>query len=190
MTIDKLRLPIALSEDLLNHAEMISQVFAQAMYKTIGEHMTEELSESELTYAQMQALRYLRNHRRVMVGDMADGLGISYPSATNMVNRLEKKGWIERIPNPRDRRQVGIKITESGAQLVHQIDQERKHRFAAILTKMEPEERHAFINGLRAFIRTGMENDILPPDEICLHCGTQQDPLCPIRASKTEEFCR
>lgn len=184
------KLKMVIPDDVLMHAEMVSQIFMQVMFKAIGEKMIEELSLSDLTYAQMQALRYLHTHRRVTVGDLADGLGISYPSATNMVHRLERKNFIKRIANPRDRRQVGIKLTEDGLNLIHRIDQERKQRFAMILSRMDVEERHAFINGLRAFIRTGIENRILPADEICLHCGSQKDPLCPILETQNVEFCR
>jgi predicted DNA binding protein len=85
---EAIKLPIALTEELLSHAELVAGVFLQAMYTSIGEKLLEELAESDLTYSQMQALRYLNTHKRVTVGDLAEGLNISYPSATNMVHRL------------------------------------------------------------------------------------------------------
>jgi len=184
------KLPIALTEELLSHAELVAQVFLQAMYKSIGEQLLDELAESDLTYSQMQALRYLNNHRRVTVGDLAEGLNISYPSATNMVHRLEKKGLIRRVANPRDRRQVGLTLTDEGRNLILQVDHERRQRFARILAQMEQSERHAFIEGLSAFIRAGVSAGILQPVDVCLHCGSDADPNCPLVEMHSTEICR
>lgn len=181
---------MALSEELLNHADLVAQVFLQAMYTSVGERLLEELAESDLTYSQMQALRYLHTHRRVTVGDLAEGLKISYPSATNMVHRLAKKGLIRRVANPRDRRQVGLMLTDEGRQLIEQVDAERRQRFARVLASMEPAERHAFINGLSAFIRAGVSAEILNAFDVCLHCGVSADPTCPLVELHSSEICR
>lgn len=187
---ESVKIPMALSEELLHHAELVAQVFLQAMYTSIGERLLEELAESDLTYSQMQAMRYIRTHRRVTVGDLAEGLNISYPSATNMVHRLEKKGFIRRIANPRDRRQVGLMLTEEGSHLLERVDSERRMRFARVLAQMGQEERHAFINGLSAFIRAGVGANILNAFDVCLHCGTDADPQCPLVAMHSPEICR
>jgi DNA-binding MarR family transcriptional regulator len=187
---EAIKLPIALTEELLNHAELVAGVFLQAMYTSIGEKLLEELAESDLTYSQMQALRYLSTHRRVTVGDLAEGLNISYPSATNMVHRLEKKALIRRVANPRDRRQVGLALTDAGREMIQRVDQERRQRFASVLAQMEPSERGAFIEGLSAFIRAGVEAGILKPMEVCLQCGASADPNCPLVEMHAVEECR
>lgn len=187
---EPIKLPVALTEELLNHAEIVAQVFLQAMYTSIGEKLLEELAESDLTYSQMQALRYLHTHRRVTVGDLAEGLNISYPSATNMVHRLEKKGLIRRVANPRDRRQVGLTLTESGGEIIQRVDHERRQRFASVLAQMDQAERHAFINGLSAFIRAGVESGTLKVMDVCLQCGTNADPNCPLVEMHAVEACR
>ncbi len=187
---ESVKIPMALSEELLHHAELVAQVFLQAMYTSIGERLLEELAESDLTYSQMQALRYIRTHRRVTVGDLAEGLNISYPSATNMVHRLEKKGFIRRVANPRDRRQVGLMLTAEGSQLIERVDTERRMRFARVLAQMGQDERHAFIKGLSAFIRAGVGANILNAFDVCLHCGTDADPQCPLVELHSPEICR
>ncbi|MFN7016953.1 MAG: MarR family winged helix-turn-helix transcriptional regulator [Fimbriimonadales bacterium] len=185
-----IKLPIALTEELLNHAELVAQVFLQAMYTSIGEKLLEELAESDLTYSQMQALRYLHTHRRVTVGDLAEGLNISYPSATNMVHRLEKKALIRRVANPRDRRQVGLMLTDAGRAIIERVDHERRQRFAAVLAGMSQAERQAFINGLSAFIRAGVETGTLKAVDVCLQCGASADPNCPLVEMHAVEVCR
>jgi DNA-binding MarR family transcriptional regulator len=124
------------------------------------------------------------------VGDLAEGLNISYPSATNMVHRLEKKALIRRVANPRDRRQVGLALTDAGREIIQRVDQERRQRFASVLAQMEPAERSAFIEGLSAFIRAGVEAGILKPMEVCLQCGASADPNCPLVEMHAVEECR
>ncbi|MCS7272957.1 MAG: MarR family transcriptional regulator [Fimbriimonadales bacterium] len=187
---ETVKLPIALTDELLSHAELVARVFLQAMYTSIGEKLLEELAESDLTYSQMQALRYLNTHKRVTVGDLAEGLNISYPSATNMVHRLERKALIRRVANPRDRRQVGLTLTEAGRELIQRVDHERRQRFAAILARMSQAERQAFINGLSAFIRAGVETGMLKAYDVCLQCGTDADPNCPLVEMHAVEACR
>ncbi|MCX7992076.1 MAG: MarR family transcriptional regulator [Fimbriimonadales bacterium] len=187
---ETIQLPVALTEELLNHAELVAQVFLQAMYTSIGEKLLEELAESDLTYSQMQALRYLYTHRRVTVGDLAEGLNISYPSATNMIHRLEKKGLIRRVANPRDRRQVGLTLTDSGHEIIQRVDQERRQRFATVLAQMNSPERRAFIEGLSAFIRAGVESGTLKAVDVCLQCGLSADPNCPLVEMHAVEVCR
>lgn len=187
---EPIKLPVALTDELLNHAELVAQVFLQAMYTSIGEKLLEELAESDLTYSQLQALRYLHTHRRVTVGDLAEGLNISYPSATNMVHRLEKKALIRRVANPRDRRQVGLTLTDAGREIIQRVDHERRQRFATVLAHMGQAERHAFINGLSAFIRAGVKSGTLKAMEVCLQCGSSADPNCPLVEMHAVEACR
>ncbi len=52
------------------------------------------------------------------LSDLADTLCVSKPSTSNMVSKLEKKGLLERIPCPQDRRSVLVKLTREGKKLM------------------------------------------------------------------------
>jgi hypothetical protein len=51
-------------------------------------------------------------------------------------------------------------------------------------------ERHAFINGLSAFIRAGVESGTLKAMDVCLQCGLSADPNCPLVEMHAVETCR
>ncbi|NUL83061.1 MAG: MarR family transcriptional regulator [Armatimonadetes bacterium] len=186
----QLRLKMALSDELLARAERAAAIFIRAIYHTMGERALETLSHTDITYSQLQALRFLGSHASATVGDLAEGLHISYPSATNMINRLEKKGYVGREEMPEDRRQVGLRLTDSGAELLAKLDQDRRKQFATILARMDDADRESFLHGLNVFIEAGIQGGLLPADRLCLHCGSDSDPCCPIALTQPDEFCR
>tara|TARA_B100000900_G_scaffold411665_1_gene431820 strand:- start:21117 stop:21785 length:669 start_codon:yes stop_codon:yes gene_type:complete len=66
----------------------------------------------------------------VRTGDLASGLGVSPASATEMVQRLAARGYLEYIPYK------GARLTEQG--LVHGQKMKRRHRLATVLLKLLP----------------------------------------------------
>ncbi len=50
--------------------------------------------------------------------DISRDFCISTARATNIISGLERKGWVERHPDPDDRRRVSISVTDSGRAMV------------------------------------------------------------------------
>jgi len=110
------------------YAARVSNLFAQILTKSLSERLVAELTHEEITLPQLQAMRYIWLHRNATVGEVAEGLDISYPSATNMLNRLVRKGLVTRHGNPADRRFVEVQLTEKGERRRPQGDEERPAR--------------------------------------------------------------
>ena len=68
----------------------------------------------------------------VRTGDLADKLNVSPASATEMVQRLASRGYLEYIPYK------GAKLTDQG--LAHGQKMKRRHRLAEVLLEMLPYE--------------------------------------------------
>lgn len=171
-------------EPIWTHAVRMSDLFANVMTRVLSHRLASELSNNQVSYAQVQALRYVWRHENVLMGDLAQGLSITYPSATNMVKRLEKRGLVSRRLNPADRREVEVVLTEKGRTLVEDMERERCARLAATLEAMSPEDREALMRGLRAFLQAAVRElgDIAP--DICLRCGTLASKDCPVCAAR------
>lgn len=172
------------------YAVRVSNLFAQILTKSLSERLVAELTHEEITLPQLQAMRYIWLHRNATVGEVAEGLDISYPSATNMLNRLVRKGLVTRHGNPADRRFVEVQLTEKGERITRQVEEERTARLKQVLDEMAPEERQALIDGLRAFIVTAVESDKQMIEEICLRCGVQANGNCPITELYPTIGCR
>jgi len=66
----------------------------------------------------MECLGYLLSKRISTPTELAKYTGLSSGATTAMLDRLEKEGFIERRPNPDDRRGTLIALAESGADRV------------------------------------------------------------------------
>lgn len=90
----------------------------------LGRYYAAALAPFGLTLAQFNVLRILR-------GAGADGLPTlevasrlieRAPGITRMMNRLEKKGWVQRTRPVRDRREVRCRLTAAGAAVLNRVD--------------------------------------------------------------------
>ncbi|QCP50407.1 MarR family transcriptional regulator [Trinickia violacea] len=68
-------------------------------------------SSLDLTRAQCRALAYLAHHGEVNQARLADLLEVAPISAGRLLDRMEDGGWIERLPNPQDRRERQVRMT-------------------------------------------------------------------------------
>ena len=66
-----------------------------------------------MTLAQRRALGRLRDGRR-SAGELAAWLGISAPSLTRTLTKLEKQGLITRTLDEADRRRIQVELTNAG----------------------------------------------------------------------------
>lgn len=52
---------------------------------------------------------------------LAERLFLNHNSAVELVNRLQRQGMVQRIREPNDRRQVGVRITPRGARVLARL---------------------------------------------------------------------
>lgn len=73
-------------------------------------------SEGSASLATLLTLRHLEQRDgRGRVQDLATYLGVTVGAASKIVDRLERKGLVERRPHPDDRRSALISVTTDGA---------------------------------------------------------------------------
>jgi len=171
-------------------AMRVADLFVQIMHKTLSVRLVAELTEQQVSLPQVHAMRHIWLHHDVLMGDLAEGLGISYPSATNMVKRLERQGLVERTVNPSDRREVEVRLTAKGEAICQRMEDERVARLQRVLSEMPEADRQALLQGLQAFIITAVGDRDDVAQDICLRCGLRASPSCPVAGSHILSICR
>src|ERR1700677_2245167 len=73
-------------------------------------------AEHDLSLTQIRVLAILRD-RRVKMSELADYLGLDKSTITGLVDRAEKRGLLQRTPNPVDGRAVDVFLTAEGREL-------------------------------------------------------------------------
>lgn len=177
-------------DDAVTEAVRASDLFVQIMYKTLSQRLIAELTDETVSLPQIHAMRYVWLHENVLMGDLANGLSISYPSATNMVKRLERQGLVERVTNPADRREVEVRLTKRGRELTELMETERVNRMGQVLNSMPEDDRHALLRGLHRFICAAVGDDEDEAARICLRCGAQASTSCPLSHANVLQICR
>jgi DNA-binding MarR family transcriptional regulator len=73
-------------------------------------------AEYDLSLTQLRVLAILRD-RRVKMSELADYLGLDKSTISGLVDRAEKRGLLQRIPNPIDGRGVDVTLSTEGMEL-------------------------------------------------------------------------
>ncbi len=73
-----------------------------------------------LTGPQLIVLEEVSNHKRISVTGLAKAIFLSQATVTDIINRLVKKGYLIKKKSDRDKRQVWISLSETGAEVLKQ----------------------------------------------------------------------
>jgi DNA-binding MarR family transcriptional regulator len=80
------------------------------------------LAQWEMTWPQAVSLLILRAHAEPMNATrLVEELGLGRTAMTAVVDRLERRGWVERRPHPKDRRVALLELTPSGRQVTDEM---------------------------------------------------------------------
>jgi DNA-binding MarR family transcriptional regulator len=106
--------------------------------------------EGALSLVHLNLLMLLRFNGPLTMSRLAEMLDVSVASATGIVDRMEKKGVIERRRSDEDRRVVQVYVTEKGEQVFTQMQAERQSNMMKMISKISDADLRALLRGLRA----------------------------------------
>jgi DNA-binding MarR family transcriptional regulator len=111
----------------------------------------------DLPLPQMRALHTLRRHGALTMREVAAHLGVAMSTVTQLADRLEDRGLVERQPDTTDRRVVRLALTEHGRAALDELHGQRDAQIAAAMDRLAPEERQAVLTGLQMLERAARE---------------------------------
>jgi len=103
-----------------------------------------------LSIVHLNLLMLLRFNGPLTMSRLADLLDVSVASATGIVDRMEKKGVIERKRSDEDRRVVEVHVSDQGEQVFIAMQAERQAQMARMLSGVSDQDLNALLTGLRA----------------------------------------
>jgi DNA-binding MarR family transcriptional regulator len=115
--------------------------------------LRKETEQVGITARQATFLWLIKRRPGLSLAELAAEEDISPPALSGHVDRLQAVGLVERTRSERDRRRVGLRLTDEGEQLLRRIRARRTTWLAARTRSLEPEELEAIEAALPALRR-------------------------------------
>lgn len=114
--------------------------------KGVLDLMSEQLFE-QLSFMQYSLLRILYEKEPLWMSELAGLLGIHKSAVTVKVEKLEKKGLIERERDRQDRRNIYLYVSPKGKKQYEETEEKIAQFLTDIMQQLSPEEMEAFLDG-------------------------------------------
>lgn len=125
-----------------------------AIYKTVNfieEHALKE-GNIPLTVSEMHLINYVGKQKvEITLSSIAQGLSVTRPSATIAVNKLQKKGYLDKISSEEDGRVTYVVLTKQGLRVyrLHKLCQ--KNAITKMGQTLSDEQREVLLQGIDVF---------------------------------------
>jgi DNA-binding MarR family transcriptional regulator len=104
--------------------------------------------------AQIKLVVHLALHGPQTMSDVAEGLGVTTPAVTGLVDKLEKHGMVERLRDSQDRRVVRVRLAPRAQMMAEQRLARSRRQIRSVLATLSPEEQSTFVRTLRLLAQT------------------------------------
>ncbi|MDP2857907.1 MAG: MarR family transcriptional regulator [Bacillota bacterium] len=105
------------------------------------------LENFNVTPPQLNALNFLR-HGILTMGELGQKMYLACSTATDLIDRMERNGLIQRERDTSDRRVIRLKMTVKGNEVIDEVLNARKRYLAGVLAKVASEDRKALVDNL------------------------------------------
>jgi DNA-binding MarR family transcriptional regulator len=123
-----------------------------------------------LSLVHLNVLTALETEGALSMRRLAEAMDVSDASATGIVDRMEKRGLVERRHATDDRRKVLVHATHAGIQVFFDMASHRREMLSRVLGELTEDEMTALLVGMRAIhaarrrvlAQTGQQTGTLP----------------------------
>jgi DNA-binding MarR family transcriptional regulator len=125
----------------------------------LNRHLRREAHAEGITGGQAALLAQIRNHPNLGVRELAAREGISAPSMTRYLDRLEKAGLIVRTRSPEDARRIRLALTPKGVRVLRSVRRRRTAWLAERLQGLGAADQRAVADAIEPLARLLGEDD-------------------------------
>ena len=129
---------------------------------------SERLVRLGISMTQLHVMHLLEHHGELAMSRLAETLDVSLSAATGLVDRVEERGFVERIRVPEDRRIVLVRITDAGRQMLEDVELLRVGIIGQVLDELD-ETQLAGLASAMADLRIAVAATLADPDSGAHH---------------------
>ncbi|MBB6215651.1 DNA-binding MarR family transcriptional regulator [Anaerosolibacter carboniphilus] len=109
----------------------------------------EILSDFEITPPQFDALVQLIKNGDLTIGELSNRMFLACSTITDLIDRMEKNGLVERVRDMKDRRVVRIRVLDKGNRLMDEVLDARRMYLGNVLADVTEEHKNELISALK-----------------------------------------
>ena len=128
-------------ENTQSVAELLLTIFPR-FKRLITDQFHQKIAD-EITFSQLRTLGKLIN-QPITLSDLAQEINVTRQGASLQVQSLVEHGWVERIPDPADRRSALLRVTEEGRAYWQPARQMQVEYLAGLFEQLSIAEIEAF----------------------------------------------
>ncbi|MFC7685606.1 MarR family winged helix-turn-helix transcriptional regulator [Ureibacillus sp. GCM10028918] len=117
--------------------------------KAINEVTNQFFQQHGLNPTEFAVLELLYHKGRQPLQQIGNKILLASGSITYVIDKLEKRGYLDRVSCPSDRRVTFAEITESGAEFMKKLFPEHEVNLHELLSVLTPEEKDTAIELLK-----------------------------------------
>ncbi len=122
------------SKSTITHAQVEELEFLlrkiSAIIKRRGRDI---LTDFKITPPQFNALLVLRKHGDMTIGELGEAMYLACSTATDLIDRMERNGLVERVRDTNDRRVIRIHVLDKGEEVLRHVMIARKNYLQEVL---------------------------------------------------------
>lgn len=132
------------NKELASHLDNLLQRISNSTHKQKN-IFAEEIGISR---QQFDVLCIIYEKGQVTMGELCKEISSACSTATDLADKLEKAGYVERIREKRDRRVVRLSILPKGEKLIKKVTERRAETLSLIMDTFDQEDRMKMISFL------------------------------------------
>jgi DNA-binding MarR family transcriptional regulator len=142
-----------MQQNLLKIAQEIEE-HVRAVTQILRRPLETRIAREGLTGPQLGVLRTLFHSDRLTLSELSQKVGLAHSTISGIVDRLEARGIVERVPHESDGRFTRIAISKQVLAYVREkLPATTLHPMMKALSKARPDERDSVLIGLRTLRR-------------------------------------
>ncbi|EGJ28025.1 MarR family winged helix-turn-helix transcriptional regulator [Streptococcus porcinus] len=128
-----------------------SMVVMRKAFRTIDAKVSESYKDHELTPTQFAVLDVLYAKGDLKIGELINSMLATSGNMTVVINNMEKKGWVQRIMCPHDKRSFIVSLTDDGKAVIEKALPEHIGKVEDIFSVLTEAEQKELIKLLKKF---------------------------------------
>jgi DNA-binding MarR family transcriptional regulator len=128
--------------------EYVNQVIALLpdLAKAFRTDKPQEVLHMDISLPEIFVLGRLSSNEEPSMSELGRGISMDLSTLTRTVDKLVKKEFVVRKPDPEDRRVVRVAMTAKGRKIINRFEEQRKKHIESILHQMTSPEIRDLLN--------------------------------------------